>query len=148
MKYLLIGLIYLLFNMSLFGQVRSFEDIPKEILEHLDDMGINGFPLLNSYESEYFNFIFMDSLNIFDFYGKSVGFITGSSGKTLSNKKQYFDLEKDRFNHKYTPNGGVLYIFDENQRTESEGYDAVIVYWCKFLIPIKDLPKKLKAGKH
>jgi hypothetical protein len=144
MKYLLVIPFFLFFNMYLFGQALKFEDISKEILDHLDDMGISTSSLLNSYESEYFNIIFKNARNTFDFKDKKVGFITGSSGKTQSNKKQYFDLERDRFHRKYTPSGGTLYIFNEVQKEESGGYDAVIVYWSKVLIPAKDLPKRLR----
>lgn len=33
------------------------------------------------------------------------------------------------------------------QKAESGGYDAAIVYWSKFLLPIEDVIKKLQ-GKH
>lgn len=33
------------------------------------------------------------------------------------------------------------------QKAESDGYDAAIVYWSKFLLPIEDVIKKLQ-GKH
>jgi hypothetical protein len=131
-------------NMIVFGQIENFENIPKGILEHLDNMGMDKFPLVNSYESDYLNVIFKDSRKDFDFAGKKVGFITGSTGNTISNKKKYFDSEKDRFYHKYSPNGGTLYVFNESQKEKSGGYDAVIVYWCKVLLRLEDLPERLK----
>lgn len=140
MKYL--AIIMMLFSsMNLFGQVRNFNDIPKDILEQLDKMGVDGSSLLNSYEGAYFNVVFKESLNGFDFTGKKVGFIYSGA---RSNKKEYFDLEKDRFKRNNTPNRGTLYIFDETQKKESGGYDAAIVYWSKRLIPIQDVVKRLK----
>ncbi|WP_071147564.1 hypothetical protein [Bacteroides ihuae] len=142
-KILSICIIFLL-SANLFGQIRSFEDIPKDVLKHLDKMGMDKSPIVNSPESDYFNMIFKDSRKDFDFEGKKVGFVTGSTGKRISNKHDYFDIEKKRFLHTYSPNGGILYLFDESQKEKSGGYDAVIAYWCKVLLRIKDLPDKLK----
>lgn len=139
MKYL--AIIMMLFSgINLLGQVQNFTDIPKDILEQLDKMGIDDSPMLSSHESAYFNEVFKENLNGFDFTGKKVGFIERGG---IRNKKKYFDLEKDRFSRKETPNGGTLYIFDETQKKESGGYDAAIVYWSKILIPIQDVVNRL-----
>lgn len=139
MKYL--AIIMMLFSgINLLGQVQNFTDIPKDILEQLDKMGIDDSPMLSSHESAYFNEVFKENLNGFDFTGKKVGFIERGG---IRNKKKYFDLEKDRFSRKETPNGGTLYIFDETQKKESGGYDAAIVYWSKILIPIQDVVSRL-----
>ncbi|GHT62543.1 hypothetical protein AGMMS50239_16150 [Bacteroidia bacterium] len=143
MKHILIT-IMLLSSVNLFGQIRNFKDIPKDILEQLDKMGVDNSPLLNSYESAYFNVIFKDSLKGFDFTGKKVGFIYSGA---KSNKQEYFKLEKDRFNRNYTPNNGTLYIFNAEQKAESGGYDAAIVYWSKFLVPIEKVVKRLKEKR-
>lgn len=143
MRYLAITII-LFFSINIFGQVRNFNDIPKDILNQLVKMGVDGSTLLNSYESAYFNIIFKENLNGFDFTGKKIGFIYSGA---RSNKKEYFDLEKVRLNRNNTPNQGRLYIFDATQRKESGGYDGAIVYWSKFLMPIEKVVKKLKE-KH
>jgi hypothetical protein len=134
----------LLSSISSFGQVRNFNDIPKDILEHLDKMGVDNLPLLNCYESTYLNVIFKDSLKEFDFKGKQVGFIrNGGKGKN-----QYFDMHKKYIADKNSPcDDGVLYFFDATQKEESGGYDAVIVYWSKRVIPINDLVKRLKGKR-
>ena len=95
-----------------FGQVSNFADIPKPLLENIGKLGVNDSLLLNLQESLYFNCIFEKSRNNFDFTGKRIGFISGSSGKIKSNKRKYFEKEKDRYIHNYTPNGGILYIFN------------------------------------
>lgn len=143
MKNLFIIIFLILSAVNLFGQVRNFNEIPKETLEQLDKMGVDDSPLLNNYESTYFNAIFKDSLKGFDFTGKKVGFIHSGA---RSNKKEYFDLEKDRFNRKNTPNRGTLYIFDETQKEKSGGYDAAIVYRSKVLIPVDKVIKRLKEN--
>jgi hypothetical protein len=147
MKNILSIFIMLSSAVNLFGQVRNFNDIPKDILEQLDKMGVDNSPLFNCYESAYFNVIFEKSRNDFDFTNKKVGFITGSNGKTKSSKEEYFKLEKDRFNRNNTTNGGTLYIFNATQKAESGGYDAVIVYWSKVLVPANEAVKKLKERR-
>jgi hypothetical protein len=131
-------------SINLVGQVRNFNDIPKDLLEQLDKMGVDNLPLLNCCESAYLNVIFEKSRKNFDFTDKKIGFITGSNGKTVCSKKEYFDLERNRFNHNSTPNNGTLYVFNAAQKAESGGYDAVIIYWCKVLVPIETAVKSLK----
>jgi len=143
MKYLAIIMI-LFSSINLFGQVRNFNDIPKDILNQLDKMGVDGSTSLNSYESAYFNVVFKENSKGFDFTEKKVGFIYSGA---RSNKKEYFDLEKDRFNRSNTPNGGTLYIFNDSQKEQSGGYDAAIVYWSKFLIPVEKVVKRLKEKR-
>lgn len=126
---------------TLFGQVRCFNNIPKDILSQLDKMGVDSLPLLNSYESRYFNTIFKDSLKGFDFTNKKIGFLAAGSKK---NKKEYFEEEKKRFYNGSTTINGTLYVFNASQKKESGGYDAVIVYWSKFLMPIDKIVAKLK----
>jgi hypothetical protein len=144
MKHLIIG-IMLLSSVSLFEQVRSFNPIPKDVLEQLDKMGVDDSLLLNGYESACFNVIFENARKSFDFTAKNVGFMTGSSGEIKSSKGEYFKLEKDRFNCNYSPNGETLYIFDAVQKEESGRYDATIVYWSKILVSAKDIVKRLKG---
>lgn len=134
------------FCVRLFGQALSFKDIPQNLLESFGEMGVCDSLFLNHQESMYLNVIFKNSRDSFDFTEKKVGFITGSTGRTKSNKVEYFKLEKERFYRNYTPNGGTLYIFNEAQKEESGGYDAAIVYWCKINlsedIVIKRLSKR------
>ena len=143
----------LFFSISIFGQ--SFKDIPTEVLDQLDKMGVDKSTLLNSYESEYFNVVFKDEKKDFDFTGKKVGFVA-TTGK-IKNKANYFKKQKSQYkkykrtNLNYTPLVNTLYIFNEKQKEESGGYDAVILY-CRNLIFNRLLPetqviKKLKGDK-
>lgn len=129
------------FSINLFGQVRSFGDIPKDVLCQLDKMGCTEELVLNNYEGTYLNLVFKENTNEFNFINKKVGFIYGGA---KSNKKEYFDLEKDRLSRNDTPNRGTLYIFDEVQKEKTGGYDAAIVYWSKRLISEQDVINKLK----
>ena len=122
-------------------QVQKFEEIPKEILNNLDKMGVDSSLILNSCEGTYLNFVFKISVKDFDLIGKKVGFL--HAGK--KNKKDYFEDERERFYRNYTTVNGTLYIFDDSQKKESGGYDAAIVYWSKFLLPVKDVANRLKC---
>lgn len=89
-------------TMSSFGQIRDFKDIPKDILEKLDKMGVDASPLLNCYEGVYLNAIFKDCLKGFDFTGKKVGFIHSGA---KSDKQEYFSNVKGRYHSNSTPVG-------------------------------------------
>ena len=87
--------------------------------------------LLNRSEGEYLN--------------KKIGFYTGSSGNKKSNKEQYLDMHKRHLADKNYPcDDGTLYIFDDAPKKDAGGYDAVIVYWSKFTIPIEKVIERLK----
>ena len=142
MKKLLLIFVVLFLVMNLFGQVRNFEDIPKDILKHLDKMGIDDSLVLNKYESAYFNAFFRDSLKEFDFMNKKIGFIQALVGKI--SKQEYFKDERERYCSNITPISATLYVFDEKQKEESGGYDAAIMCWSKIFIPIEKIVKRLK----
>ena len=130
--------------MNSFGQIRDFNDIPEDILERLERMGVDGSPLLNRDEGTYLNEIFKDTLNGFDFTGKKVAFIYSGA---KSDKHEYFNQVKDRHRTGKTTVGGTyLYIFDVSQKAESGGYDAAIVYWSKLFVPVDKVIKKLKKS--
>ena len=97
---------------------------------------------LNETESSLLNKIFETARKDFDFTNKKVGFIkiSGESGKI-----HYFNMQEEHFvDENYPLDNGTLYIFDVTQKEESGGYDAAIVYWSKFVIPINEVVKRLK----
>lgn len=98
--------------------------------------------LINEYEGVYLNKLFETTRKDFDFTNKKVRFIM-ISGET--SKTHYFDMqEKHSTNDKYPYDNGTLYIFNTIQKEESGGYDAAIVYWSKFVIPVEKIVKRLK----
>lgn len=118
-------------------QVRNFSEIPTDLLEDLDKMGMDSSSILNEYEGRYLNFIFKIDTNNFNLVGKKVGFIR--------NKADYFKQTQERFYHDSTTVGGSgLYIFNTIQKEESGNYDAAIVYWSKKLLTIEEVVKRLK----
>ena len=128
-------------------QQRSFKNIPDCVLNNINKMGIDDNPLLTELEGEYFNALYQVPEKEFNLSGKKVAFFTGSLGKTESNKVRYFIIERDRLKCNYSPSIGTLYIFNAQQKAESGGYDAAIVYWNKKLLTIEEVVRRLK-GKH
>ncbi len=139
-----IVIILMLFScMSLSGQVRYFKDIPAELLNQLDKMGVDDTSVIDSLEGAYFNESYKDSLKGFDFIGKKVGFLTGGS---KSYKSEFFNSEKEQYRISSTASVSVLYVFNEAQKQESGGYDAAIVYWRKSYLPKDKVIKLLKKA--
>lgn len=101
--------------------------------------------LLNEVESAFLNKIFKSTRKDFNFIDKKVAFIEigGEKGKNC-----YFDMQKKHANDtKYPCDNGILYIFNSIQKIESGGYDAAIVYWSKFLLPIENVIERLSQTK-
>ena len=126
-------------NMSL-GQihelhVRNLSEIPKDLLENIDKMGVDNSSILNEYEGRYLNFIFNIDPQDFNLVGKKVGF--------LGSKIDYFNDTRSTDRNFTTVGGSSLYIFDATQKVESGGYDAAITYWNKFSLPTEEVVKML-----
>jgi hypothetical protein len=97
---------------------------------------------LNEAESKMLDKIFETIRKDFVFTDKKIGFIeiSGERGKA-----SYFDMQKKHLDDKNYPcDNGMLYIFNASQKEESGGYDAAIVYWSKFVIPIEKVIERLK----
>ncbi len=134
---------YLLIENRVYCQLESFDSIPKNILIQFPEMGVENCSSLNKYESAYFNIIYKNTKNDFDFNDKKIGFITGSNAGTISDKSAYFENEKKRYKEKSSVISSNLYIFNLEEIELSGGFDAVIVYWSKVEISKKELIKKL-----
>ena len=118
-------------------QVSDFKEIPAVLLNNLDKMGADTSSALNNYEAKYLNFIFNLDTTHFNLSGKKVGF--------LGSKKAFFKDERERFLRGEDGVGGCgLYIFNATQKEESGGYDAAIMYWSKFILPIEKVIERLK----
>jgi hypothetical protein len=66
-------------------QVRIFEEIPVELLNHLDQMGVDTLATLNDYEARYLSFIFSIDTNDFNLAGAKMGFVG-----VIGNKIKFF----------------------------------------------------------
>lgn len=114
-------------------KIHYLSDVPQELLNNLNKMGVNNSPILNEQEGQFLNLVFQtDSIEI-NLVGKKVAF--------LGSKKEYFEVtRKDSI----IVGGSDLYIFSDVQKIESGGYDAAITYWKKFVIPSQKIVKTLK----
>jgi hypothetical protein len=124
----------------------EFKNIPKNILNNIDKMGMDEDSLLTDLEGEYFNALFQVNEENFNLCGKKVGFLTGDVGRIKSNKKEYFISERYGLKYNYSPTFGWLYIFNDIQKEKSGGYDAAIVFYTKKKLTIKEVIKNLKNG--
>ncbi len=97
--------------------------------QSLDSLGMDNRPQLSRAEARYLNDYFSASRADFDFSGKKVAYVTGSAGKVLSSKKDYFEQVLKSPDPAHMATSLVRLTAKEKQR--SGGYDAVITYWVK-----------------
>ena len=115
---------------------RKIQMLDSFIHVHKKDYGI-----LNKKDGKKLNAIFHDKTNGFDFIGKKVGYIA-SYGKP--GEKGYYLYKAHNPVSPESLQNATFYLFDEQQKIESGGYDAAIVYKGAAHIPIEDVIKTLR----
>jgi hypothetical protein len=112
--------------------------------QKLDNCGVDNSPLMNSYEEEFLNHFFKDKRTEFNFKNKKVGFFFGPNGQHLGCKKKYFNKVKGHGNPSC-----YLIKLSENEKTESGGYDILIVTWSKIFRkkPTRKMIKSLQESR-
>ena len=111
--------------------------IPSNLV--LDQCGQDDDPSLNRYEVDYFNYMFLDQREDFDFGHKRVAFFTGSLGTTLSSKSEYFnDLGTDNSQqtlekHQSHAETTRLLILTSEEKQQIN-YDIILISGSKILI--------------
>lgn len=137
-----------MFSLTSFGQfsITKDKDVNDYLISKLDSMGVDKSATLNQYEADYFNAKYKDQRKDFDFNNKKIAFFKGSSGGVLSDKADYFIVERGRYRQDLYSNFCSLIIFDERQKAQSGGYDAVFVYWAKIERSKNYYVKKLSKG--
>lgn len=122
-------------SLILTPQVHYFSDVPKQLIDNLEKMGMDNSIILNEQEGKYLNYIFRTDVHGINLVGKQVAF--------LGSKVDYFNsTRKDST----IVGGSSLYIFNAVQKNESGGYDAAVTYWKKFVIPAQEIVKTLKEN--
>lgn len=140
---ILISTILILFQINIVvGQVSEVEKC-----------GLDNKATVNNYEAKYFNEVFKDRREEFDFSEKVIAFYTGSSGTTMSTKSNYFNGLKNRDRggkeiHAWQSNGTQLLILTDKEKKLSGGYDAILVSWSKHLKQGKSREKLIKKLKN
>jgi len=116
--------------------------------QNLDECGKDDNHFLTEVEIEFLKEYLKnhtDYVKDFDFRGKKILFVTGSSGMTLGKKSNYFDKIKE-WKEKYNTHIQTgLVVLTEEEKIEY-GYDAIIYYWVKMLNKTKVLKKAKKAS--
>jgi len=125
--------------------INKLENIPQNILNDIDKMGMDESLILTELEGEYFNAISNIDEKEFNFCRKKIAFFTGNVGTIKSSKKEYFSTERLRLDYNDTIHFGTLYIFDAVQKKESGGYDAAIVCDSKKKLKISKVVKNIKC---
>jgi len=87
--------------------------------------------MLSTQEAQLLNFLLEQSRNTFDFHGKKIAFITGSSGSRVISKADYFNT----CINPWLSDGKTPQIFmvelTEEEKNQSGGYDAFVLSWVK-----------------
>jgi hypothetical protein len=129
------------------GQEKSAEDIPKDILDCLVEMGNDSTPTLNVCESIFLNFCFQKEKGTFDFCRKKMAFFKGNTGTIKSTKKEYFATEKRLIYQGFYPSPrGQLIIFNKNE-VRKLGIDVVFIVYNKRYLTKKEVVKRLKRQR-
>jgi hypothetical protein len=119
MRIKVIILVLLISTITFFGQKNN-------------SLGLDYNPKLTLQETDYFNKVFIDQLNDFDFTNKKIGFAF-KENIFLTNKKHYFKLTNDKeFSHEY-----ILIVLTANEKNNFGGYDVLIVI-CDKREPLKE----------
>ena len=120
----------------------------QSIAQSVDRCGMNNDPVITAEEAEFLKNYFKKTHPEFDFEGKKIAFITGSSGSKIGSKTAYFtDIRKWQENGESIATS--LVILTPEEKIESGGYDAIITYWVKVFTPKskKAIIEKLAAQR-
>lgn len=141
---IIISCMFNIHNSPILYSSGTFNIVPSAILNQLNELGNNSSPVMTEEEGLFLDSMFnTDSLAV-SLVGKTVFFLTGNLGMTVSIKKDFFKCEYDRYKNNHPPLPGFIYIFDSNQQELCGGYYAAIVYYTKNKPTVKQVIKTIK----
>ncbi len=100
-----------------------------------DSLGIDDNPILNESEVVLLNSLLAESRKGFDFTNKKVAFITGSNGRTIVSKSDYFKKSVIPWIEKGSEPQIFMVELTEDEKKESGGYDVIVLSWVKIFTP-------------
>jgi hypothetical protein len=103
--------------------------------QSLDNLGIDNNPILNKDEVQLLNFLLVESRDTFDFNYKKVAFITGSNGRKIVTKSDYFQNSVNPWIEKVSKPQIFMIILTEDEKEKSGGYDVLVLSWVKIFTP-------------
>jgi hypothetical protein len=101
----------------------------------IDSCGLNDEALLNKYESIYFNETFEKQRDGFQFEGKRIAFFEGNFGRNRNTKSEYFERWGRGWYLEESNLADMIVILTEQEKSDSGGYDAILVSWSKPGLP-------------
>jgi hypothetical protein len=97
----------------------------------VDSLGMDDHALLNNSEALYFNNLHIAGKPTgFDFQGKRIAFVTGSSCNKIIDKRQYFDSWGREYLITNTEVANNIVLLSESEK-QLTGCDAILMTWCK-----------------
>ncbi|MEP2276197.1 MAG: hypothetical protein ABJH98_12120 [Reichenbachiella sp.] len=100
-----------------------------------DSLGVDDNPILNDSEVQLLSSLLSESRNDFDFTDKKVAFITGSNGRTIVSKSEYFKNSVIPWIEKDSEPQIFMVELTEGEKNESGGYDVIVLSWVKIFTP-------------
>lgn len=105
--------------------------MPQKGIEQIQSPNSDGDEMLSTQEAELLNSLLEQSRNTFDFHGKKIAFITGSSGSRILSKADYFNTCVNPWlADGKTPQILMVELTGE-EKNKSGGYDAFVLSWVK-----------------
>ncbi|MNZ83699.1 hypothetical protein D3C78_1024360 [compost metagenome] len=138
---LLISMLMILFSAVCFGQETKNEDKISGLFENYT---VTNSETITGQEVEILKELLSGSSKTYDFTGKKVAFVCGSTGSSIVDKKHFFESNKEYLfrNGKKISNIGFVEV---NKKQWNTCYDVIVYYWVKIpgLIPTKSLKQRL-----
>jgi hypothetical protein len=101
--------------------------------QNFDNIGIDDNPNLNEDETKLLNSLLDEKRDDFDFKDKKVAFLTGSSGRTIMAKSDYFKNSVIPWiDDGSRPQISMIKLTKE-EKEKSGGYDVLVLSWVKAL---------------
>jgi hypothetical protein len=103
--------------------------------QNADGIGINDNPILNTNEVELLNALLNDARGGFNFTDKKVAFVTGSVGRTIVSKSDYFRNSVLPWIEKGAKPQIYMVELTGDEKLRSGGYDVLVLSWVKVFTP-------------
>lgn len=98
--------------------------------DNLKLVGNDNSKLLSNQDAEFFNRIYKFQRDTFDFTNKKVAYINTNDADQIKSKNGYIRKIKKHLEDDFLYPTDYLFVFNDNEKKETGGYDAVIVYQC------------------
>lgn len=99
--------------------------------QNYDRIGTDDHPVLNKEEVKLLNSLLQETRDTFDFMDKKVAFITGSNGRTITPKSNYFKSSVLPWVEDGTRPQISMVKLSKDEKEKSGGYDVLVLSWVK-----------------